>query len=151
MTCGQVSSLISPLLVGLPEQASHPCNCCFALWTWVETLTTSRFWLLDPTSTLSCPPWQWYLVAKSSDWRPSALSFLKACCNICMSYPSGIPLHRNALLNTSSSVFKERYLKQAAHGALPNLSLQFTLPNTSTEDLGRTLEMVCKSAQAPED
>lgn len=140
-----------PLCWWVSQKASHPCYCCFALWTWMEMLVASRFWLLNPASTLLCPSWQWYLAAKSSDWRSSALSFLKACCSIRMSSPSGIPLHRNTLLNTSSSVFKARCLEQAAHGTLLNLSPQFTLPNTSTEDLERTPETVWKSAQAPED
>lgn len=150
MTWGQVSSLTSSLLVGLPEQTSHPWNCCFALWTWMGTLITWRFWLLNPPSTLLCPCWQWYLAVKSSDWRSSALSFLKGCCSISMSYPSGIPQHRNALLNPSSSVFRAWCLKQVTHETLLNFP-QFTLPNTSTEDLERTPEMVCKSAQASED
>lgn len=140
-----------PLCWLVSQKASHPCNCSFALWTWMEMLVASRFWLLNPTSTLLCPSWQWYLAAKSSDWRSSVLSFFwRPVVAFACPPPQGFPC-TGILLNTSTSVFKARCLKQAAYGTLLNLSPQFTLPNTSTEDLERTPEMVWKSAQAPED
>lgn len=140
MTCGQVCSLTSSLLVGLPEGISP----LLLLFCSVDMDGNARSLqvLIVKSRINSLVSILWYLAAKSSDWRSSALSFLKACCSIRMSSPSGIPLHRNTLLNTSSSVFKARCLEQAAHGTLLNLSPQFTLPNTSTEDLERTPETV---------
>lgn len=140
-----------PLCCWPPEQAWDPCNCWFSLWTWMETLIACRFLLLNPTSTLSCPSWQCYLAAESSDWRPSALSFLKPCCSICMSYPSGIhsPAQEYPL---ESQLFSVQSMMFKANGTWDfNFFPWFTLPNMSTGDLERTPKTVCKSAQAPED
>lgn len=99
---------------------------------------------------LSCPSWQQYLAAKSSDWTPSALSFPKACCSIFVSYPSGIALHGECspeaqLFSVQSMMFKANGFC-FKHETLLNLFPWFTLPNMSTEDLERTPETECKFA-----
>lgn len=109
--------------MGPPEQASHPCNCVlFCSWTWMKTLTASRFWLLNQTLTLLYPSWQWYLAAKSSDPVSSLLPFLKAYRSICTSSLSGIHSCRNPIASQLCSV-QSMMFKASSRGALLNLSL----------------------------